>query len=441
METRLILSPLCCPLHRGLFYNYNREVGILELRYTDEELIEALTKAGGNKRQAAKLLDFDERNFRRRISNYENQNGPINIPPPVEKSPLEYEFEIASLANQVKTLQRELSKAKQDTLSAEEVRRYIFGLSKINPCPPPWIIEAGKSGSSVSVPVLFLSDWHWGETVSREEVGGVNEYNLSIAKERAKVTLQHATDILLHDMPNPNYPGIVIPLGGDMVSGDIHQELSVTNESPIGPIFVDLFNELITFITNAADRFGKVFCPCVAGNHGRMTRKPVSKQRYATNWDWLLCTMLEAHFNRDDKYKDIVKFYVPPTPNALFNILGYRFLLNHGDEFRGGDSMIGALGPIIRGDKKKRSKGQSINQAYDYLLIGHWHQLIYLENVIVNDTLKGYDEYANTQNFPYGKPKQALFLVHPKYGVTHRLAVHAENLDVPVKEEKWVSIF
>ena len=31
-------------------------------------------------------------------------------------------------------------------------------------------------------------------------------------------------------MVNPNYPGIVVPLGGDMISGSIHDELIETND-------------------------------------------------------------------------------------------------------------------------------------------------------------------------------------------------------------------
>lgn len=55
---------------------------------------------------------------------------------------------------------------------------------------------------------------------------------------------------------------------------------------------------------------------------------------------------------------------------------------------------IRALGPIIRGDHKKRSRNSQIDLGYDTLLLGHWHQLIMLQRLIVNGSLKGYDEYA-----------------------------------------------
>ena len=62
--------------------------------------------------------------------------------------------------------------------------------------------------------------------------------------------------------------------------------------------------------------------------------------------------------------------------------------------------MIGALGPIIRGDHRKRSRNAQIDMEYDTMLCGHWHQLIQIERLIVNGSLKGYDEYAYSNNSP-----------------------------------------
>ena len=52
----------------------------------------------------------------------------------------------------------------------------------------------------------------------------------SSARQRAKRLVENTIDLLMNHMVNPKYPGVVINLGGDMVSGDIHEELSATNE-------------------------------------------------------------------------------------------------------------------------------------------------------------------------------------------------------------------
>jgi hypothetical protein len=48
----------------------------------------------------------------------------------------------------------------------------------------------------------------------------VNAYNLEIARKRARTFIEHAIDLLTNHTVNPQYPGIVFALGGDMFSGD-----------------------------------------------------------------------------------------------------------------------------------------------------------------------------------------------------------------------------
>lgn len=100
--------------------------------------------------------------------------------------------------------------------------------------------------------------------------------------------------------------------------------------------------------------------------------------------------------------------------------------------------MIGALGPIIRGDHRKRSRNAQIDQDYDTMLLGHWHQLIQLQRLIVNGSLKGYDEYANQNNFPYEPPRQALWITHPQHGITFSAPVNVERKKI-VGRTEWVS--
>ena len=68
----------------------------------------------------------------------------------------------------------------------------------------------------------------------------------------------------------------------------------------------------------------------------------------------------------------------------------------------------------------------SVGQSFDYALIGHWHSLIYGQSVVINGSLKGYDEYAKRFKFGFERPQQALFYVAPERGITMRTAVHAD---------------
>lgn len=331
------------------------------------------------------------------------------------------------LADKVRLLELQIKHMKKDTLTDHFVKTEIIGLrdafANESANIPKWMLEPhSKTTSFPGVPTLFASDWHWWEVVDSSQIGGANEYSVEIGHDRARKLIGYTIDLLNNHMVNPNYPGIVFALGGDMVSGDIHDELIATNAGEIMPCVVDLVTVLIWCIATLADKFGNVFVPCVTGNHGRNTHKIRAKGRNYTSYDWLTYQWLAKHFENDKR----IQFYIPNGSDALYSIYNRRYLLTHGDQFRGGDGMIGALGPIIRGDHKKRSRNSQIDMEYDTMLCGHWHQLIQLQRLIVNGSLKGYDEYASQGNFPYEPPRQALWLTHPKWGITFSVPVQVE---------------
>lgn len=301
--------------------------------------------------------------------------------------------------------------------------------------PPPWTVRAQPKAKSPGVPTLFVSDLHWGETVFASQINNVNEYSIKIAHKRMDTLVSSAVHLLKIISPEMDYPGIVIPLGGDMISGNIHDELTATNEINSMPAVLDLYGALVGVISAMADQFGHVFCPCVSGNHGRDTKKIWNKDRHHTSFDWLLYRFLAKHFDGDKR----ITFYIPDGSDAYYKVFNHAYLLTHGDQFRGGDGMIGCLGPIIRGDHKKRSRNAQIDMEYDTMLLGHFHQYLHHGRVIVNGSLKGYDEYAYSGNFGFEQPQQALWITHPRHGQTFRMPVFVGNQRADVKTE-WVSV-
>lgn len=340
---------------------------------------------------------------------------------------LEEANEWERLQDQLRELKAELSTVKRDNLTAAIVRKHILGLAEMSPQPPNWLSVKAKKDEGADVPCLLLSDWHWGEVVDPQQVNGVNEYNIAVAQKRARRVVERAIELCTrHQQGNKSLAGIVVFLGGDMISGNIHDELRETNEIPVMPVMLDLFGVLIWALKRLAEHFGRVFVAGVSGNHGRNTVAPRFKDRNYTNFDWLLYCFLETHF-ADDKR---LQFYIPPGADALVTVAGRRFLLTHGDNLgvRGGDGIIGSIGPIIRGDVKIRTSQHEIAQPYDTLVMGHWHQYMPLDRVIVNGSLKGWDEYSKLALRAVPEPpRQALFFVHPQWGITSNRAVYADE--------------
>lgn len=340
--------------------------------------------------------------------------------------------------DQVFELQAALKETRRNTITDDWVRSKITGLAEdvTKHAPPEWAVNVKRGIDSPGVPCAFWSDWHWGERVFAAQVNGVNEYSVEIAHARAKRIVEKTIYLLRNDVVHPEYPGIVLMLGGDMMSGDIHDELSTTNEMPLMPALLDLHAVLVWAIRSLADEFGNVFVAGVTGNHGRNTRKPVAKHRNFTNFDWLLYQFLANTFKDDGR----VQFYIPDGPDAHFSVAGHTFLLTHGDQFRGGDGEVGMLGPVKRGRNRKQTRNSAIDLEFDTMVLGHWHQYTPTMGFIVNGSLKGYDEYANMNNFAFEVPIQALWLVHPQHGITRHMPVYAEERGPRSLASEWVAI-
>src|SRR6185369_2240880 len=265
---------------------------------------------------------------------------------------------IRSKQAQITALNKELRSRTQANDSAESLRKEIFGLNAYTCEPPIWLEQPHKkTGSVTGVPLILASDWHWGEFVDPDQVGGMNSFNRKIAKQRVKIFGDAVIDLCFNHMTNPTYPGVVFCIGGDMITGAIHEDLRETNDGTVTLSVMEVQEQLIGFISMLADKFGKVFVPCVPGNHGRTTLKPRAKNRVFDSWEWVIYQNIEKWFADDDR----VAVHVPNEVDAHFAIYGHRFMLTHGDTLgvKGGDGIIGALGPIARGAiKVGRSEAQ-----------------------------------------------------------------------------------
>jgi hypothetical protein len=408
---------------------------------TLKRAVNALALAGGNQSAAAKSLSMTRQTFLHHLEQARARGIVADDKPSIDVVATDRRQTIA-MQDRIRLLEDEIKAIHRSELSTEMVRESILGI--VGKCPtdiPKWLIEDRKGKSFTGVPTTLWSDWHWGEVVRPAEVSGLNEFNMAVAHRRLVTLVDRAVDLCFHHMTNPAYPGIVVALGGDMISGDIHEELVETNELPTMPVLLDLFTQLAGALDILADRFGHVFVPCVAGNHGRATKRPRFKRRAHTNYDWLLYCLLERHFAaKGDKR---LRFMVPDGTDAAWSIYGHRYLLTHGDNLgvKGGDGIIGAIGPIMRGDSKIRNAAGIEGKPFDTLMMGHWHQLITMfPRLVVNGSLKGYDEFAKLAlRAPPEEPQQALWFTNPSRGITCNWPIKLDAKRAPAKASDWVS--
>ena len=311
----------------------------------------------------------------------------------------------------------------------EKALDIVDATSTLNLEPPKWLVAKPSSRKKHATLTLILSDTHFDEVVLPEEVGGLNAYNRHIAEVRLNLWAQNAIKIARHYLSGVTYDGVVVMLGGDIFSGDIHEELAQTNEDTILGSLLHWSEQIGAALSLLADEFGKVHVACVIGNHGRMSRKPRAKLRAKTNFDWLLGKMVERHFANDRRFT----FQISENADVIIPIYGWGHLLTHGDQAHGGGGIGGIWPPIMRMRAKKAQRAMDIGTPFQTLWMGHWHQLIQTPGLIVNGSTKGTDEYAWVSNFGHEPPQQALAIVTPEHNITLQAPVFCHDK----KKEKW----
>jgi hypothetical protein len=284
--------------------------------------------------------------------------------------------------------------------------------------PPPRWLSPGTSGSAKNhvIPSLLLTDIHFDETVSTAEVEGYNSYNRTIAELRIKRAFTQAVKVARNYFSGVEYDGFQLFLGGDLMSGIIHEELTETNQSTLCESILALLEPLEAGIDLLAREFGKVNVTSVVGNHGRRTRKPRAKGRAKDNFDWLVYQLVARAFRGR---KDIT-MQVAESADASVTLYETRYRLTHGDQFRGGSGIAAELSPLLIGAHRKSKRQSRIGQPFDVLVMGHFHRTLWLpsKGLIMGGSLVGYDEYAYMNNFDPEPPQCSMWLTTPEHGIT-----------------------
>jgi hypothetical protein len=263
---------------------------------------------------------------------------------------------------------------------------------------------------------LLLTDTHFDEIVNPAEIHGINAYNREIAEMRLERLFRSTVKLARHYLAGVQYDGVSLMLGGDIFSGNIHEELQRTNADTLFGSLMHWLGPMQAGIELLAREFGKVHVSGVPGNHGRQTRKPIMKQRAADNLDWLFYRLLERDMRRDDR----ITWAIPFAPSVHVQVYSTRYYMEHGDNFRGGSGISGALAPLMLGTHRTSRQQTAAGRPYDYMVLGHFHQSIFLteQSLIVGSSLKGFDEFAqNAIKAVPAPPSQSLWITTPEHGI------------------------
>src|SRR6266404_4575950 len=218
----------------------------------------------------------------------------------------------------------------------EMAREVVASVKALPPFPNPQVRLFGpglKNRGSKSLIPMFVkfSDWHVGEYVRAEETEGFGGYNWEKAQQRAHTIADKLIESVRTNRNSFNIEELVISAEGDFVSGDIHDELKVTNEFPL-PVQAAKAGALLReVIYKLSGHFKRVrVLEIGADNHGRMTKKPQAKQKSLNNANFMVYAVANAFL--ENVTKKNVEIIQPEGIKEVIRVAGWDFLVEHGDE-------------------------------------------------------------------------------------------------------------
>lgn len=266
--------------------------------------------------------------------------------------------------------------------------------------------------------VLLLSDLHVGQEFTKDDTGGLAEYNTDIFKERARNLTKAVLEIRnLHVETRPIDELHILALG-DNVQGSntagqwgcaYNSTLSIFEQSKLAAYSI---GEMMSAWAGA---FGRVTFTGVVGNHGRVGEKNMEK--ISANWDNVVYILIEALMKQHKN----VEIDVSQAWWALRDINNLRFALVHGDEMRAS----------INGIKNEEHRIQSLlEKPFNILCAGHFHTHQEVETtngmILLNGSFVGGDLYSMKKLKCRSRPTQTLIGVHPEHGVTWKYNLNLE---------------
>lgn len=190
----------------------------------------------------------------------------------------------------------------------------VEAIRPVTPLPP---VKFDKGSATPVVPVLHLTDLHVGAVQEPNEIEGFNAYSPDISEAR----LQDLTTRWLKwaDYQRKAYTinDATIIITGDLISGDIHQELLTTNAYPSPVQVAEAARMVSTLIASIAPYFHSVAVHFVSeDNHARLTKKPQAKEAGLNSLNYLVGKMIEAYV------KDLsnVKMNIYPMLEKVINV-------------------------------------------------------------------------------------------------------------------------
>ena len=357
-----------------------------------------------SERQIRKIGDWSELKARA----FQLQDTGDEPPPPNHLEIHRLRGQLKSMRTKNANLLQQLDTAEKRVEFVADIQSQTLSSEKLE---ASGIVQREKATTSLreATAVALASDWHIEEYVDPATIDDLNAYDLAIAEQRAQkffcgivwLLKDHTTSFRIRDL--------ILWLGGDIITGYIHEELQ--EENALSPTIATRFGrQLIVWGIKhllAETDIDTLHVLCNFGNHGRTTKKRRVSTAAANSFEYLLYHMIAQDFEDEPR----VKFTIAQGAQIYYQVYDFTTRWHHGDDVR----YHGGVGGVFIPLNKAINQWQGNRWAH-ITNIGHFHQYMSLPDKVTNGSLIGYGPYALSIKARYEPPQQAFYLIDARRG-------------------------
>lgn len=267
----------------------------------------------------------------------------------------------------------------------EEFSRHCFSGKIKNRTKKPVNFQSERTHT------LVLSDLHIGSDIESFETG-VSNYGKVEESRRLGYVIKEAIN---YKTQYRNETHLEVLLLGDIFEGQLHDPRT-------GAVMAEQFARSIHLLSQGlghlAENYPTVAVRCATGNHGRNTMR--HKERAVHGKYDSIDTMLYTALKYACSNLKNVKFHIPKTPLAAYEVYGKRIAYTHGDTvIKTGNPGASVNIRNLETQINKINASLPNSEEYSVLIHGHTHQpyMVHLSNgcvIIGNGSLPSPDSFA-----------------------------------------------
>lgn len=299
------------------------------------------------------------------------------------------------LGQEIRLLNKTIDDQRKSLLSQQELIETIAGwIPQIPTVTPPQLIY--KPGREEAITGGLWSDFHCNRTVSYLQTEGFGEYNEEIFCSRFWKMLQKTVAITEIQRQEHNIRRLAVFQLGDAMNDEFRDENKRANIAPNLVATIKFASPITQGFRFLLQHFEVIEVFWHSGNEGRNTVKMPAKFR-TDNWDYLLGMLLQIILAEEIRHGRIV-FHLPQSWSSIAEVMGWKFLLSHGNDVKGSVWGIPEYGLRRWEDRQHKmrrpSRKHPDRKDYDKWFHGHFHTAYITGDRVGNGALTGTDEYA-----------------------------------------------